>query len=221
MLPPGLPAAVLWPPRPSAPSTRSTLLPTALRLASRLTWLIRLTWAGSAPSQTSQQPASLHAIGEHSQNARGVVTQLRARGVWQRVRPLARGLLPQRKRQEPCWESRTSNGSKGWWLKSAVEEDRTAQEHPSTHGGRRPYYRPSREAPIKLGAKNPFSRMRPGGLQPKGGRKKQRPIPDPDEAAHPSDTRRLIATAPPRHLQALPSTSQALWGATLEDNGNS
>ena len=42
-----------------------------------LTWLIRLTWAGSAPSQTSQQPASLHAIGEHSQNARGVVTQPR------------------------------------------------------------------------------------------------------------------------------------------------
>jgi hypothetical protein len=173
-----------------------------------LTWLIRLTWAGSAPSQTSQQPASLHAIGEHSQNARSVVTQPRARGVWQRARPLARGLLPQRKRQEPCWESRTSNGSKGWWLKSAVEEDRTAQEHPSTHGGRRPYYRPGREAPIKLRAKNPFSRMRPGGLQPKGGRKKQRPIPDPDEAARPSDTRRLIAQptqAPPTTFKHFPS----------------
>lgn len=171
-----------------------------------LTWLIRLTWAGSAPSQTSQQPASLHAIGEHSQNAQSVVTQPRARGVWQRARPLARGLLPQRKRQEPCWESRTSNGPKGWWLKSAVEEDRTAQEHPSTHGGRRPYYRPGREAPIKLTAKNPFSRMRPGGLQPKGGRKSnaQFPILMKQRAPRHPSTHRAAHPGTSNHFQALP-----------------
>lgn len=181
---------------------------TALRLAPRLTWLIRLTWAGSAPSQTSQQPASLHAIGEHSQNARGVVTQPRARGVWQRARPLARDLLPQRKRQEPCWESRTSNGSKGWWLKSAVEEDRTAQEHPSTHGGRRPYYRPSREAPIKLRAKNPSLVCGQAGFNRRGEEKSnaQFPILMKQRAPQtPVDSSQQPTQAPPTTFKHFPS----------------
>jgi len=65
MLPPGLPAAVLWPPGPRR-RLLARLSPTALRLAPGLTWLMG--WQRS--SQTSQQPASLHAIGEHSQNAR-------------------------------------------------------------------------------------------------------------------------------------------------------
>jgi hypothetical protein len=187
------------PPRPSAPSTRSTLLPTALRLAS-LAHPAHLGWQRSLSDVAAACQLARDWRAEPKSARCGDAAS--SPGRWQRARPLARDRCRSERGKSPA-------GKAGRAPSKKTELPRSI---PSTHGGRRPYYRPSREAPIKLRAKNPFSRMRPGGLQPKGVRKKQCPIPDLDEAARPSDTRRLIAAAPPRHLQPLSSTSQALWG---------
>ena len=121
--PPGLPAAVALAPQALDAVYSLDSAPTALRLASR-PYLAH-------PALSDVAAACQLARDWRAQPKRAKCGDAASSpGRWQQARPLARGLLPQRKRQEPCQESRTSNGSKGWWLKSAVEEDRTAQGAP-------------------------------------------------------------------------------------------